>query len=75
MQSLVFFMEPPYGKYEISLKAGIMCMNRFCIDEDDSFELFGCYDLQKPAEEVREMVDGNFVVSYDPAKGKVNYRK
>ena len=74
MHSLVFFMEPPSEEYKISLKAGIMCMNRFCIDEDASFELSGFYDLKKSAEKVWQKVNGNFVLSNDAAKGTVNYR-
>ena len=33
-----------HSAFEISLKAGKMCLNRFCIDEDAAFELSGvCY--------------------------------
>ena len=46
MQNLVLLVEPPEGEYDISLKAGNMCLNRFCIDEDASFELSGVYDWQ-----------------------------
>ena len=47
MQRLVFFMEPPNEKFTISLKAGMMYMNRFCIDEAACFEVSGFYDLKK----------------------------
>ena len=38
MQNLVVFMEPD-NSYDISSKGGNMCLNRFCVDEDASFEL------------------------------------
>ena len=47
MQNVVFFIDPPESENEISLKAGNMCLNRFCIDEDASFELSGVYNLKK----------------------------
>ena len=71
MQNLVFLMEPPREEYDISLKAGNMCLNRFCIDEDASFELSGVYDLKKPSyksiDRIRKAILGR------TAKGKVNY--
>ena len=57
-------MEPPKEEHTISLKAGIMCLNRFCIDEDASFEVSGFYDLKKPQK-------GN---THDETKGKVKDR-
>ena len=47
MQRLVFFREPPREDYTISLKAGMMCMNRFVIAEAACFEVSGFYDLKK----------------------------
>ena len=71
MQNLVFLMEPPEEEYDTSLKAGNMYLNRFCIDEDASFELSGVYDLKKPSnkvtDEIRKAILGR------TAKGKVNY--
>ena len=32
--------------YDISLKGGKMCLNRFCIDEDAAFELSGVHYLK-----------------------------
>ena len=32
-------MEPPKDTYDVCLKGGNMCLNRFCIDEDAAFEL------------------------------------
>ena len=46
MQNLVVMMEPPTDACDISLKAGRMCLNRFCIDEDAAFELSGVNDLK-----------------------------
>ena len=34
-------MDQSEEKWKISLKAGNMCLNRFCIDEDAAFELSG----------------------------------
>ena len=47
MQNLVVLMKPSClrlgtdtdNTYNISLKGGNMCLNRFCIDEDAAFEL------------------------------------
>ena len=41
MQNLVLLMEPSGDASDISLKAGNMILNRFCIDEDAAFELSG----------------------------------
>ena len=35
--------------FDISLKGGKMCLNRFCIDENAAFELSGVRYLQSPA--------------------------
>ena len=47
MQNLVVLLEPPFKAYDMSSKAGNICMNRFCIDEDAAFELSGVYHLKK----------------------------
>ena len=39
MQSVVFMMERPEVTWDISLKAGNMTLNKFCIHEDAAFEL------------------------------------
>ena len=46
MHNLVILMEPCEDGYEISSKAGNMCLNRFCIDEDAAFELSGVHYLE-----------------------------
>ena len=71
MQNIVFLIEPPREEYDISLKAGNMCLNRFCIDEDASFELSGVYNVRKPSNEVTDKI--RKVILRRTAKGKVNY--
>ena len=56
MQNLVVLMSETYFSYDISFKAGKMCFNRFCIDEDAAFELSGVWflkdcDFYYPSEE------------------------
>ena len=70
MQNLVFLKEPPEKAFDISLKAGNMSLNRFCIDEDASFELSGVYDLKQPSYKV---TDKRQAILGRKAKGKVNY--
>ena len=48
-QNLVFLMEPSRYAWNISLKAGNMCLNRFCIDEDAAFELSEVCYLERPS--------------------------
>ena len=67
MQNLVFLMKQPKEEHEISLKAGNMCLNRFCIDEDASFELSGVYDLKKWSNKEIRKTKGR------TPKGIVNY--
>ena len=47
MQNLVVLMEPSGNACYIDLKGGNMCLNRFCIEEDDAFELSGVHYLKK----------------------------
>ena len=47
MQNVVFFKDPTGSENDISLKAGNMNLNRFCIDEDASFEISGMSNLNK----------------------------
>ena len=49
MQNVVLLMEPSDFAWDISLKAGNMYLNRFCIDEDAAFESTGVYYLKKRA--------------------------
>ena len=46
MRNLVVLMDPIQYAYDITLKAGNMYLNRFCIDEDAAIESFGMHYLQ-----------------------------
>ena len=46
-QNLVVFMEENENPSITSVKAGNMCFNRFCIEEDAAFELSEVYYLKK----------------------------
>ena len=75
-QNLVFLKELPtilWKGHEISVKAGYMCLNRLCIDEDDSFELSGVYHLKRPSKKEREEQKRRQTILRRNAKGKVNY--
>ena len=47
MQNIVLLMERNDLCHCVSLKAGHMLLNRFCIDEDAAFESTGVYYLKK----------------------------
>ena len=53
-QTLVVFMEPPEHASDISLKAGNMILNRFCIDEDAGFELSGVNYFKKSTHKIED---------------------
>ena len=53
MQNLVVLMEPSENAHRVSLKAGNMILNRFCIDEDAAFELSGVNYLKKSSFDIR----------------------
>ena len=73
MQNLVFLMEPSKMQHLISLKGANMCLNRFCIDEDASFELSGVYNLKKPSSiKVTDKIS-KAILRRRKTKGKVNY--
>ena len=40
-------MEPSEDSWDVSLKSGNMCLNRFCIVEDAAFELSGVHYLKE----------------------------
>ena len=46
MQNLVVFIEPSDDASNISSKAAILYLNRFCIDEESACELSGVYYLK-----------------------------
>ena len=66
MQSLVVFMEPSANADNVSPKTGNMCLNRFCVDEDASFELSGVHYL---AESSLDVIDDEV---QRKSKGKEN---
>ena len=68
MQNLVFLMEPSKMQHLISLKGANMCLNRFCIDEDASFELSGVYNLKKRPNRVVVKIRND-----EDLTGKLNY--
>ena len=46
MQNLVVFIEPSEDASNISLKAAMLYLNRFCIDEESACESSGVYYLK-----------------------------
>ena len=54
-------MEPSEDSFNKALKAGNMCLNRFCIDETAAFELSGVHYLRKSSQNF------NFLVGRDTA--------
>ena len=44
-QKVVILQEPSKDGFDISWRAGNMCLNRFCIDEEAGFEVSGVYRL------------------------------
>ena len=53
-QNLVVLMEPSEVAYNLSLKSGNMILNRFCIDEDAAFELFGVNYFKKSSHKIND---------------------
>ena len=53
-QNVVLLMDPTDDAWDISLKAGNMYLNRFCIDEDAAFESTGVYYLKRSAFAMRQ---------------------
>jgi len=51
-QNLIVLMEPSEDAETVSLKAGNMILNQFCIDEDAAFELSGVNYLKKSSDDV-----------------------
>ena len=69
MQNIVVFTHQPEHTFDIGLKAGNMCLNRFCIDEDASFKLSGVYDWKFQStwneQELTEAGKGNYPSELD----------
>ena len=68
MQNLVLLMEPSEDAYNIDLKSGNMCSNRFSIDEEAAFEISGVHYLKELSD---DNIDdelkgkGNLIINYD----------
>ena len=56
MHNLVVLMDPSEDAWQTSVKAGKMILNRFCVAEDDAFELSGVYNFRKSS---RKIVGGD----------------
>ena len=52
-QKIILLQEPSIDAFDISLQAGNMCLNRFCIDEEAGFELAGIYLLKDTSRMMR----------------------
>ena len=75
MRNLIFFMEPSEDLENISLKAGMLYLNRFCIDEDAAYEISGVYYLKKTPKKLRDYIKSwrIFEKSEYKAKYKAEY--
>ena len=62
MQNVVLLQESSKEAYNVSWKAGIMILKRFCIDENDAFESAGVYYLKSSKKH-----------RFDTTKGPGNY--
>ena len=69
MQKLVFFLEPSEDSWNVSLKSGNMCWNRFSVDEDAAFELLDVHYLKKSSREIK-YGDTSNIKSKRNSKGK-----
>ena len=72
MQNFVVFMESPSKEHDIGSKAANMCLNRFCIDEDVSFESAGVFYLKKSSNTVTDRI--RKIILGKTIKGKVKKR-
>lgn len=48
MQNVILLMESSANLPDLSTKAGNMCLNRLCIDENEAFELSGVFYINQP---------------------------
>ena len=67
MQNLVVFIEPSEDASNISAKAGMLFLNRFCISEESACELSGVYYLE--SEEplritLKQKAEGKAILGY-----------
>ena len=47
LQNIFIFIEPQQSESITTLKCGNMILNRFCVEEDATFELSGVYYLNQ----------------------------
>ena len=81
-QNIIILQEKSFEPYDISLYAGNMYMNRFCINEEAGFELSGVYRLKEAYKQLRyhTIPNGRFEPSYgdmthhsnDPTNGDIS---
>ena len=55
MQNIIIFIEPNDQSFITSEKIAKLYMNRFFIDEDAGFELFGVFELSKSSDRIGVM--------------------
>ena len=70
MHNLIVFMEPSEDLENISLKAGMLYLNRFCIDEDAAVELSGVYYLKKTSKKLRDYMKSRRIFETSEYKAK-----
>ena len=67
MQNLVVFIEQTKDDSNISEKAAMLFLNRFCIDEESACELSGVYDLnsKEPLRiTLKQKAEGKAILGY-----------
>ena len=64
MQNLVVLIDSSYQPWDVSCKAGNMCFNRFCIDEDAAYEISGVYYLKKSSKKLTDYMETTFYNSW-----------
>ena len=64
-------MEPSNDLENISLKAGMLYLNRFCIDEDAAYEVSGVYYLKKSSQKLLEYIKS--LKNFEPSEYKAKY--
>ena len=62
-QNIILLQETPRDAFDISIKAGKMFLNRFCIDEVAGFELSGVYCFNESStKDISKVYDGSMKV-------------
>ena len=68
-------MDPSENAYDIDLKGGNMCLNRFSMDEEAAFEISGVHYLKKATSDDNMFDDDVDDDVHDDPKGKGYYHK